>query len=161
MVKRGPFINVWGNPKIADDVRVGAYTEIGDDVEIESGVIIGAYVFIPPKVRIRARAWIGPRVTFLNDKYPPSPTLLETIVEEDVVIGAGAVILPGITLGRGCRVGAVAVVTKNVMPCATVVGNPARLLITSSVDDALDAMLQRAKEGDAKFLEALTHNEAE
>lgn len=152
MIIKGPFTNIWGNPTIADNVQVGAYTEIGDDVTIAAGVIIGALCFIPPKVRIGERAWIGPRVTFTNDKNPPGPQV-ETIVEADVVIGAGAVILPGIVLGRGCRIGAGAVVTKSVMPGTTVVGNPARLLVKNreGIEAKLDAILQHSLETEKRL----------
>lgn len=152
MIARGPYLNIWGNPTIAEDVRVGAYTEIGDDVTIEAGVVIGAMCFIPPKVRIRAGAWIGPRVTFTNDKYPPSE-MIETIVGEGARVGAGSVILPGITLGPGCMVGAGSVVTKSVPPGVTVVGNPARPLVAKdTVKGKLDEILEHAKETEAMLL---------
>lgn len=47
-------------------------------------------------------------------------------VEEDVRIGANVTLLPGVTLGRGCRVGAGSVVTRDVAPYSIVAGNPAR-----------------------------------
>lgn len=154
MVIKGPYVNIYGTPQIAEDVQVGAYTEIGGDVVIDAGVIIGFGCFIPPKVRIGARAWIGPRVTFTNDKHPPGPQL-ETIVEAEVVIGAGAVILPGIVLGRGCRIGAGAVVTKSVPAGVTVVGNPARPLAQrlNAVEEKLDAILDHAKGSEHRFKE--------
>ena len=47
-------------------------------------------------------------------------------VEEDVRIGAHVTLLPGVTLGRGCQVGAGSIVTKDVAPYSIVAGNPAR-----------------------------------
>ena len=82
-------------------------------------------------VIIQKDCFIGPRVTFLNDKYAPTHGAWrteerDTVVEEGVSIGGGAVILPGVVLGKGCRIGAGAVVTRDVPPGMTVVGNPAR-----------------------------------
>jgi maltose O-acetyltransferase len=47
-------------------------------------------------------------------------------IGEDVWIGGGAIVLPGVTVGAGAIVGAGAVVTRDVAPGARVVGNPAR-----------------------------------
>jgi len=151
---KGPFTNIWGNPFIAENVQIGAYTEIGDDVVIEEDVVIGAMCFIPPKVRICRGAWIGPRVTFTNDKNPPS-VMIPTVVAEKVRIGAGAVILPGITLGYGCMVGAGAVVTKDVPPGITVIGSPARPISSHrhEVLEKLDAVLSHAVETEERFFE--------
>ena len=120
--------NIYG-PTIGKDCNVGALVEIRADVIIGDECKIQAFTFIPGGVRIGDRVFIGPRVTFTNDKHPKAVggwIPLETWVEDDVNIGAGAVILPGITLGKGCTVGAGAVVTKDVSPGITVVGNPAK-----------------------------------
>ena len=53
-------------------------------------------------------------------------------------IGAGAIILPGLTIGRGAIIGAGAVVTKDVPAMTTVVGNPARVLDTRSPHHATE-----------------------
>lgn len=52
----------------------------------------------------------------------------EINIDDDVWIGAGAIVLPGITVGKGAVVGAGAVVTKDVAPNTTVVGVPAKLI---------------------------------
>lgn len=60
----------------------------------------------------------------------------DIIIEEDCWIGAGAILLPGIKIGRGCVVGAGAVVTKDIPPYAVVVGIPARIIATKfCIDD--------------------------
>jgi acetyltransferase-like isoleucine patch superfamily enzyme len=51
-----------------------------------------------------------------------------TKISHDATIGAGAIILPGVTIGPNALVGAGAVVTKDVQEGTIVVGNPARLL---------------------------------
>ena len=114
---------------------IGPNTTIGPFVEIQRGVIIGAncsiqsHVFIPTDVSIGDNVFIGHGVMFTNDKYPkshnPKWICLPTIVENNVSIGSGAVILP-VKLGHHCKIGAGAVVTKDVEPYSLVVGNPAQ-----------------------------------
>ena len=116
---------------LADNVKVGAFVEIGPRVVIGENTNISSFCFIPEGVTIQKNCFIGPRVTFLNDKYAPTygkwrEDEKDTVVEEGVSIGGGAVILPGVVLGKGCRIGAGAVVTRDVPPGMTVVGNPAR-----------------------------------
>jgi acetyltransferase-like isoleucine patch superfamily enzyme len=75
--------------------------------------------------------FVGPGVTFLNDKLPgrqePAPTPRGATVEDDVVIGGGVTILPGITIGQGSFIAAGAVVTRDVQPQSLVVGVPGRI----------------------------------
>ena len=114
---------------IGKNCNIGAYVEIGPNVVIGDNVTIGAFTYIPEGVKIRNDIFIGPRVTFLNDKYPPSKgrwkSYFRTLVDNNVVIGGGAIILPGITLCNGCVIGAGSVVTKSIDVEHTVVGNPA------------------------------------
>ena len=84
-------------------VVIGETTVIGNDVTIYQGVTLGG---------------TG------KEKGKRHPT-----IENNVVIGAYAIILGNITIGDNSRVGAGAVVTKSVPPNSTVVGNPARVVI--------------------------------
>ena len=106
---------------------------IGDEVEIGDNTNIQEFVFIPNGVTIGDNVFIGPHVCFTNDKYPPSKGKYwaKTLVEDDVVIGANATILPGVILKKGCKVGAGSVVTKDVQEGQVVVGNPARPLMVN------------------------------
>ena len=82
-------------------------------------------------MRVGNDVFIGPNVSFTNDRYPRSGNskfIAETTVLEDgVSIGAGAVILPGLTLGEGAMVAAGAVVVDDVPPGMLAIGSPARL----------------------------------
>lgn len=133
----GRGTKIW-NPHlsyISPDVVIGEDCVIHPHVDIYAGVKIGnnvkiqAQVFIPSGVTIEDNVFVGPGVTFTNDKNPPShgQGWLPTLVRRNASIGARAVILPGITIGEGARIGAGSVVTKSVPDNVTVCGNPARI----------------------------------
>lgn len=113
---------------IGEDCVIHSHVWIADGVVIGNRVRIEAFSFLPPGVTIEDDAFIGPRVTFTNDKYPPSPdkaSWLPTVIQMGASLGAGSIILPGVVVGPGGRVGAGAIVTKNVPAGGTWVGNPA------------------------------------
>ena len=116
-----------GDCVIGDNCTIHSHVWIADRVRIGDNCKIQAFTFIPEGVRIGNNVFLGPRVTFTNDKHPPSNEWLITIVGDNVSIGAGATILPGISLGNGCRIGAGAVVTKDIPPNVVACGVPARV----------------------------------
>ena len=121
--------NIYDNVKIGYNCNIGTLVEIRDNVIIGDNCKMQAFTFIPEGVRIGNSVFIGPHVCFTNDKYPSVKgygQFLETYVEDNVSIGAGAVILCGITIGEGAVIGAGSVVTHNISPFTKVVGNPAR-----------------------------------
>jgi acetyltransferase-like isoleucine patch superfamily enzyme len=96
-------------------------------------VRIQAFAFLPEGVTVEDDVFIGPHACFTNDRYPDPVTAaagtwerLPTLVRKGASIGAGAVILPGLTIGERALVGAGAVVTRDVEAGAVVRGNPAR-----------------------------------
>lgn len=124
------FTIVLAGASIGDDCNISAHCFIESDVSIGNRVTIKNGVSLWDGLRVGNGVFIGPHAVFTNDKYPKSRAVfdnpLQTIIEDGVSIGAGAVILPGVTLGENCFIGAGAVVTKSVPPNTTVVGNPAR-----------------------------------
>jgi acetyltransferase-like isoleucine patch superfamily enzyme len=133
------FTNLYG-------CRVGDETRIGPFVEVQAGATIGArckvssHSFICTGVEIEDEVFVGHGVVFINDKRPRATTetgalqtdddwtLVSTVVERRASLGSGAVILGGVRIGAEATIGAGAVVTRDVPPGATVVGNPARVL---------------------------------
>jgi acetyltransferase-like isoleucine patch superfamily enzyme len=111
-----------------NELRVGDETWIGQLCFLHSagGLTIGERVGIGPGVMMitsthdelgRAHAPLDSPVTFAP-----------IAIEAEVNVGMGAIILPGVTIGRGARIAAGAVVSRDVEPYAIVAGSPARLL---------------------------------
>ncbi len=126
------FVVVLPNAQIGSDCNICAHCLIESDVVIGDRVTIKSGVQLWDGLRVGDDVFIGPNVTFTNDKYPKSRNTgfkrVTTRIEPGASIGGGATLLPGVRIGAGATVGAGAVVTKDVPPGATVVGNPARVI---------------------------------
>jgi serine acetyltransferase len=111
-----------------NEMRIGDETWIGQMCFLHSA----------GGIRIGARVGIGVNVTILTSQHqelgrsvPPLSSPVETapvVIEDEVNIGVGSIVLPGVTIGRGARIGAGSVVTHDVEPYAIVAGSPARFL---------------------------------
>ena len=109
-----------------DDVEVGIHVQINERCRIRN-VRIGNYVMIAPEVM------------FLNGGHgmerdqpmvvQPPVEYAQTVVEDDVWIGARCIIYPGKKIGKGAVVGAGSVVTRDVQPYDVVAGNPAMVIM--------------------------------
>ena len=137
------FTNLYGC-RVGDNTRVGPFVEIQRDAFVGADCKIQSHTFICSGVTIEDEVFVGHGVMFVNDKYPRATldsgglkaqgdwTQLTTRVCRRAGIGSGAVILGGVTIGEGALVGAGAVVTRDVSPGSTVVGNPARTVESNS-----------------------------
>lgn len=129
---------IWQYCVILEGAIIGNECNICSHVFIENKVTVGNRVTIKNSsliydgVEIHDHVFVGPRVVFANDMYPKSKNYLEayptTVIQRNASIGAGSIILPGITVGENSLVGAGSVVTKDVPPNVIVVGSPARFL---------------------------------
>lgn len=144
MLRKGTLI--YGDVRIGDHFQSGHYTVIRAKVRLGNyctlcnqstiegivrmgnGVRIMSHVYIPSRTRFGNHVFVGPGVTFLNARQPGregTPTTPRgATVEDNVVIGGGCTILPGITIGAGSFIAAGAVVTRDVPPRRLVVGVP-------------------------------------
>ena len=126
------YVVVLPGAKIGDDCNICSHCFIENDVVIGDRVTIKNGVSIYDGLRIGNDVFIGPNVSFTNDNFPRSKKIpdqfLETVIEDGASIGAGAVVLPGLRIGRNAMVAAGAVVTRSVPPNALVMGNPARIV---------------------------------
>lgn len=124
-----PLYSNWGlkHVFIGSHVYMNFHTTLVDD----AAIYIGDYTMF------------GPNVTLVTASHALSPRLREKQAEynkpihigKNVWIGAGAIVLPGLTIGDGAVIGAGSVVTHDVPKNAIVVGNPAHILRYLNEDD--------------------------
>jgi acetyltransferase-like isoleucine patch superfamily enzyme len=132
----------WIEPPLAMDY--------GYNVRLGKGVFINFNsVFIDTcLISIGSRTLVGPNVSFYSGTHPTDPVVRrglcgpelgkEIHIGEDCWIGGNVIFLPGVTVGRGCVVGAGSVVTKSVPDFTIVAGNPARVIrkVATEMDPA-------------------------
>jgi UDP-2-acetamido-3-amino-2,3-dideoxy-glucuronate N-acetyltransferase len=141
----GSGTSVWNFAQVREQADVGPECIIGSGAYIDAGVKIGARCKIQNHAcvfhgfTLEDGVFLGPGALLLNDRLPRAINLDGTLksavdwtvsegrVCEGAAVGGGAVVLPGITIGRFAMVGAGAVVTKDVPDHGLVIGNPARL----------------------------------
>lgn len=134
----GDGTRIWAFSHVLPGARIGADCNINDHVFIENDVVIGDRVTVKSGVqlwdgvRLGDDVFVGPNATFTNDPFPRSKqypdAFLQTVVGPGASIGANAVLLPGIQVGRRAMVGAGSVVRRDVPAHAIVAGNPARII---------------------------------
>jgi len=107
--------------EIGDDSSLGIDCMIPYDLKVGKDVMMGPYVVIVGNSHEFSRTDIPMRLQGMK-KFPPVQ------IENDVWIGARAMILPGIRIGKGAIIGSGAIVTKDVPPYAICAGNPARVI---------------------------------
>jgi len=117
--KLGEGCNLGQNVVVSPDVILGNNVKVQNNVSIYTGVICEDDVFL------------GPSMVFTNVVNPRSAVIrrdayVKTLVEKGATIGANATIVCGNLIGKYSFVGAGAVVTREVLPYALVVGNPSR-----------------------------------
>jgi len=126
------YVIVLPGAKIGDNCNINAHCFIENDVIIGNNVTVKCGVYLWDGIRIEDDVFIGPNVSFTNDKYPRSKqypnTFMETKIQHGASVGAGSVILCGITIGENAMIGAGSVVTKNVPANELWYGNPARFV---------------------------------
>lgn len=140
-IKLGNHVFIANYVHIRPHVEIGDYSEIRDHCFLAEGCKIGINTRIMQYSNIGAgtiigdNCFVGVRVTTTNDHeitYPKSESGWwkkdPPVIENNVRIGSGAIILPGVILATNSRIGAGSVVTKSTEPGFTYVGNPAKRL---------------------------------
>ena len=133
----GKGTKIWHFSHVMSNCTIGENCNIGQNVFIASSVVLGQNVKVQNNVSIYTGViceddvFLGPSMVFTNVINPRSHVnrrgeYTKTIVKRGASIGANATIVCGYDLGEFCFIGAGAVVTKEVLPYALVVGNPAK-----------------------------------
>lgn len=114
------------------------YTDFGRNIRVGKRVFInfGCTFMDRGGITIGDDTFIAPHVQLITENHGLSPekrryiTSLPIVIGKNVWIGAGAIVLPGVTIGDNAVIGAGSVVTKNVAANTVVAGNPAKLIKT-------------------------------
>jgi UDP-2-acetamido-3-amino-2,3-dideoxy-glucuronate N-acetyltransferase len=141
----GAGTKIWHQAQVREGAVLGRNCILGKGAYIDFDVQIGDNVKIQNRasiyhgVTLENGVFVGPHVIFTNDKLPRAINadgslkneddweLGHILVKEGASLGAGAIIVTDVTIGRFAMVGAGAVVTKDVPDYGLVYGNPARL----------------------------------
>lgn len=129
----GRFTVLWAKNKIeiGNNFYIGRYSQIECDAIIGNNVMMGNYValvgkfdhnFLESGVPIRLASQIR------DEDYNWKGIDSKVIIEDDVWIGYGSIILSGVRIGRGSIIAAGSVITKDFEPYSIVGGNPAKLI---------------------------------
>ncbi len=142
----GEGTSIWHQAQVRERARIGRGCIIGKGAYIDFDVTLGNHckvqngVYVYHPAIVEDGVFLGPGVIVTNDKRPRAvnPDMsLKTADDWEVspvrigqgaAIGAGAILLPGVTIGRWAMAGAGAVVSRDVPDYALVAGNPARLI---------------------------------
>jgi UDP-2-acetamido-3-amino-2,3-dideoxy-glucuronate N-acetyltransferase len=133
----GRGTKIWHFTHIMKDAVIGERCNLGQNVVVSPGVILGNNVKVQNNVSIYTGViceddvFLGPSMVFTNITNPRSAVIrrdqyVTTVVRRGASIGANATIVCGNEIGEYSLIGAGAVITKDVMPYALVIGNPGR-----------------------------------
>lgn len=133
----GRGTKIWHFTHIMKDAVIGERCNLGQNVVVSPGVVLGNNVKVQNNVSIYTGViceddvFLGPSMVFTNITNPRSAVIrrdqyVTTMVRRGASIGANSTIVCGNEIGEYSLIGAGAVITKDVMPYALVIGNPGR-----------------------------------
>lgn len=125
------FVHVCGGAKIGEGVSLGQNVFVGNRVTIGNKCKVQNNVSVYDNVHLEAEVFCGPSMVFTNVYNPRSGVerkdeYRDTLIKRGATLGANSTIVCGVTVGEYAFVGAGAVINKDVMPYALMVGVPAK-----------------------------------
>lgn len=159
----GPGCSIGPHAVIFYDVEIGAGTLIGDGASIREKCRIGASCILSRYVTVNYNTTVGDGTKIMDNTHITGNAVIGRnvfisvlvgtandnlvragyadhivgpVIEDDVVIGLGASILPNVVIGQGATVAAAAVVTRNVAAHTLVAGTPARFVRNLVTDES-------------------------
>ena len=123
----GVNVNVEKFASFTPKLRIGNNSGIGINCEMNGPVTIGDDVMMGPEVVVYTTRHEDKR-TDIPMRLQGMKDILPVTIGNDVWIGRRVVILPGVTIGEGCIIGACSVVTKDIPPYSVAVGTPAKVI---------------------------------
>lgn len=145
MAKIGKSTQIWHHAQVRENVKIGTNCTIAKGVYIDKECKIGNHVKIQNYASlyhltvIEDEVFIGPYVCTTNDKIPRATTpegklkndkdwkAYTTTIKKGASLGAGTIVLPGITIGEYVLVGAGSLITKDIPSHSLVYGSPVKL----------------------------------
>ena len=139
----GNGARIWHHVQVRENAQIGENCIIGKGAYVDANVVIGAnckiqnYALVYSGASLGNGVFIGPAAILTNDRYPravtPDGELKRSddwdhgtiVIEDGAAIGAGAVLVTDIKIGRFATIGAGSVVTHDVPPHALMIGSPA------------------------------------
>lgn len=117
---------------LGDRVRLATHVSVNYDAEVGDDTAVMMTAHLTGRMRVGRRCFIGPAVVTMNHREPrggwADAEVRGPTVGDDVLIGGGALLLPGVIVGDGATVGAGALVARDVPPGATVLGITGRVV---------------------------------
>jgi maltose O-acetyltransferase len=136
--RRELLLELFGRIGAEVEVRPPVYVDYGSNVTLGTGVFVnfGCQLADVARITIGDGVQIGPNVQLLTPIHPLEPrrrrdrweTAAPIVIGDNVWIGGGAIVCPGVTIGTDTVVGAGAVVTRDLPSGVLAVGNPARVV---------------------------------
>ena len=127
-------VNIEKGASFSSKVVAGKKSNIGMNAYIQGETVIGNYVMMGPECNI----WTVNHMTSRTDIpmcEQGDAKEMRVVIDDDVWIGSRVTILPGVHIGKGCIIGAGAIVSKDIPDYSVAAGNPARVVKTRDRND--------------------------